>query len=485
MEIKNQRILTFFNEHPNLDPETTFLKFIDIMEALHENMNSTMNNTMVIDILDKLKNINTKIDNVTECVNKITEDTQTQFSLKMVEFKKDYLKELEMILTCNVSDKIAPLLKEQHDALFSKTNNMIQSVIPKNEAAVTKGIEKLIKQFQENINNDTQQLLSQTMDRETFGNYISDFNSKIANIISSSQTILNNAITKSEERLENKMDNIKEISSNSSQTTNSLQTSVGDLLKKFENSSAKGKMSENLIQNIIECLFPMAQIESVGQTKETGDIMVMRSLKPKILIENKLWNRSVVQAEVAKFIRDVEIQNCCGIFLSQNGKITTKDNFEINIHNNNVLVYVHDVNNDPDKIKLAFDIVDHLKAKLDDLVLNDTAGSDRISKEILEYINLEYKNFTTSKTALIKLAKDFNKKLLRQIDEIQLPTLEDYLSTKYSVSSDKYICEYCNFIGKNQQSKSAHLRGCAEKKRIEAQKTEKKITLTVNTKTQG
>ena len=121
----------------------------------------------------------------------------------------------------------------------------------------------------------------------------------------------------------------------------------------------------------------------------------------------------------------------------------------------------------------------------DDLILNDTAGSDRISKEILEYINLEYKNFTTSKTALIKLAKDFNKKLLRQIDEIQLPTLEDYLSTKYSVSSDKYICEYCNFIGKNQQSKSAHLRGCVEKKRIETQKPEKKITLTVNTKTSG
>jgi nucleoside-diphosphate-sugar epimerase len=48
----------------------------------------------------------------------------------------------------------------------------------------------------------------------------------------------------------------------------------------------------------------------------------------KILIENKLWGRSVVQAEVVKFIRDIDVQKCCGIFLSQNGKITTKENFE-------------------------------------------------------------------------------------------------------------------------------------------------------------
>ena len=481
MELHNQRIITFFNEHSNLDPETTILKFIDIMESLYENMNSAMNNSMVVDILEKLKCMDSKIEEVSANVNKITEDTQTQFSLKMVEFKKDYLNELNMILTCNVSDKIAPLIKEQNDALFNKTNTMIQAIIPKNEAAIIKNIEKLIGQFQNNVNSDTQKFLSQTMDKETFNIYIHEFNNKVNETISSSQTILNNAIIQSEERLGNKMNNISEISANSSQTTNSLHNSVGNLLKKFENSSAKGKLSENLIQNIIESLYPSAEIESVGQTKETGDIMISRPHKPRVLIENKLWNRSVVQAEVAKFIRDIEVQNCCGIFLSQNGKITTKDNFEINVHNGNVLVYVHDVNNDPDKIKLAIDIVDHLKGKLDDL-FDDTAGeADSISKELLEYINLEYKNFITSKSSLIKMTKEFNKKLLKQIDEIKLPTLEDYLSTKYSVSSDKFTCEYCGFIGKNQQSRSAHLRGCAEKKRIESQKSCKNVTLNINT----
>ncbi len=468
MNITNPRIITFFKQHPNLEPETIILRFIDIMESLHENMHNSMNNTMVVDMLDKLKQINSKIDNVTERVNKITEDTQTQFTLKMAEFKKDYLAELNMVLTCNVSDKIAPLVKEQNEALFAKTNAMIQEVIPKNDSFVSDGIEKMVSKFRESVDSDTKAMLTNAVDKETFTKYLSDFNNNMGGIITASQGLINEAISRSEEKLEHKIDNIQQISANSNHNTISLHSSVGDLLKKFENSSAKGKMSENLLMNIIETLYPTAEIESVGQTKETGDIMMTRTRKPKILIENKLWNRSVVQAEVAKFIRDVEMQGCCGVFLSQGGKITTKENFEINIHNGNVLVYVHDVNNDPDKIKLAVDIVDHLKCKLDEFYMVN--ASDNISQEVLDYINAEYQNFVSSKTALIKLTKDFNKKLLKQIDDLKLPSLEDYLSSKFAFASNKFVCEYCGFVGKNQQSKSAHLRGCAEKKRIEAQK---------------
>ena len=97
-------------------------------------------------------------------------------------------------------------------------------------------------------------------------------------------------------------------------------------------------------------------------------------------------------------------------------------------------------------------------------------ASDNISKEVLDYINAEYQNFVSSKSALVKLTKDFNKKLLKQIDDLRMPSLEDYLSSKFAFSSNKFVCEYCNFVGKNQQSKSAHLRGCTEKKRIEAGK---------------
>jgi len=108
LKTKNKKILQFFNEH-KLDFEDTVIKFIDIMELLHDKMTNTMNNSMVADVLKNLKSMNGKIDNVSLAVNKLNEDTSKEFSVRMLEFKKDYMEELKMVLTCNVSDKIEPL----------------------------------------------------------------------------------------------------------------------------------------------------------------------------------------------------------------------------------------------------------------------------------------------------------------------------------------------------------------------------------------
>jgi hypothetical protein len=232
----------------------------------------------------------------------------------------------------------------------------------------------------------------------------------------------------------------------------------------MEISSVKGKISENIVSSILHSLFPVAQIDSVGTTKETGDVILTRVNKPKILIENKNWEKNVVQEEVKKFIHDVETQNCCGIFLSQNYGIANKGNFEININNGNVLVYVHEVNNDAEKIKIAIDIVDHFKMRLDQL--NTHSEVDTISKELLDEINQEYQIYISQKLMITKTIKDFNQKILKQIEDFQIPSLEHYLSTRYATSSSKFSCQYCEYIGKNQQALSAHLRGCNIKKGI-------------------
>lgn len=57
------------------------------------------------------------------------------------------------------------------------------------------------------------------------------------------------------------------------------------------------------------------------------------------------------------------------------------------------------MHNDSDKIKPAFDIVDQLKDKLDEFSEEGAGGEERISKEMLEYINAELQNFTAAKMA--------------------------------------------------------------------------------------
>lgn len=48
------------------------------------------------------------------------------------------------------------------------------------------------------------------------------------------------------------------------------------------------EISLNILPIIFYPLYPCAQIEHVGnEQKESGDIMIIRNNKPKILIENK------------------------------------------------------------------------------------------------------------------------------------------------------------------------------------------------------
>ena len=115
-------------------------------------------------------------------------------------------------------------------------------------------------------------------------------------------------------------------------------------------------------------------------------------------------------------------------------------------------------------MRVAISIIDHFKSKLDEL--DNNTDIDTISKDVLDTINREYQNHALQKINMIKLIKECNQKMLKQMDEIKIPSLEDYLSRRYAFSTSKFTCKYCGFIGKNQGSMSAHYRGCAGRKNI-------------------
>jgi hypothetical protein len=71
-----------------------------------------------------------------------------------------------------------------------------------------------------------------------------------------------------EQRLDQKISDIQEKTNSQNNTSQSLNSQVGDLLKKLENSSAKGKMSENIIVNILHTLYPCSQIDHVVKHKK-------------------------------------------------------------------------------------------------------------------------------------------------------------------------------------------------------------------------
>ena len=451
LSTNNAKVIKFFHEHQNLDFEDTVLSFVEIMEKLSDSMNNSINSSLVSDILSNLKNMNSKMESINDNVSRYQNESVSNLSLKLSEFKKEYIEDLRLILTSNVADRIEPLMKEQLSILFDKT----ASIIPQHNNEIKQSIQQSMELLSNSLTLDTQKLMQTSITEQSLNKFISDVETKLS-------STFHNTITSTEQRLESKISDIGEKTASQLSSTTSLNSSVSELLKKMENSSAKGKMSENILVNILHSLYPASQIDHVGQTKETGDVILSRKDKPKILVENKDWGKNVVQEEVKKFLHDIETQKCCGIFLSQNFGIANKENFEINIHDGNVLVYVHETKNDPEKIKIAIDIIDHIKEQLDELDTDEDI--DSISKEKLSQINSEFQAFVASKLSLIKLVKDFNLKALRQIEDIKIPSLEEYLSTRFATSTSKYVCEFCGFTAKNAAAKSAHLRGCSVRK---------------------
>ena len=189
-----------------------------------------------------------------------------------------------------------------------------------------------------------------------------------------------------------------------------------------------------------------------------------RKDKPKMLIENKDHDsRNIPKHEVDKFIRDCEIQNCCGIMLAQNRGIANKESFELQIHKHNVLLYVHEVKFDEDKIKMAVEIVEHFKMQLD--VLNKKENNVVIESDVLENINKEYNSYLNQKSIMTKLLKDYNEKMSLCILDLKLPTLDNYLSKHFATSLQQQqdnVCKYCEKTV--NKSMKQHYRYCSSKK---------------------
>ena len=468
----NKTVVKFYNEHPNIDFESMNLTFVEILNSLSQDITSSLSNNISSQLLNNIKDLHNQISTINDSVNRLHIETNHNFLTKFNDFKREYFEDIKMILSNNSNNTI-PLIKECNSALFDKTFIMINDLIPKNNDNLTKQIQDFIKNFHNSVTEDTNKLLSTTINQKSLNDFIQSLDTKFLSTITNSQQLINSNITTTEQRLDSRINeiknstekhilDIKDIYSSNQSNQSLLQNNVSELLKKMEISSVKGKCSENILFNILQSLYSTAQIDVVGEQKETGDIILTRKNKPKILIENKNWNKNVVQEEVKKFIRDVETQNCCGLFLSQNFGIANKENFEININDGNILLYVHEVNNDAEKIKIAIDIIDNFKSKLDEVITSNGDGYN-IDKEILDEINKEYQLFATQKMIQIKTVKDFSAKMIKQIEEIQLPTLENFLSTKYAFSSSKYICEFCEYVAKNQSAMSAHKRGCKGK----------------------
>jgi hypothetical protein len=483
--IKDEKIINFYEKNKQIDIVKLNLLYINLFEQLLESSVSfdSNNSSIVNTILSTLTNQTNDINNITTLLKYSSETYKTEminikdlYSLsinnikseienikttvsnissslisKIYESKDNYIKELKETLK-NVETEskqnISLILEKQNNILSEKLILTINEIVPKSQQ----------NQYNDIINNFKKELDISITDPKLL---IEKIENKYTILLNNIQDNMNNNIAQTENRLNTNINQIKDLSTKNTHIQENLNEELMKYINKHNNSSSKGAMGENLLYTILSDELPTAEIINTSNLTGRGDFVISRKDKCDILIETKEYSSNVKREEVDKFIRDISSNDCHGIFISQNSGIVNKENYQIDIHNNKILIYVHKMQYEQFKIGLAIKLIDLISEKI-------TKNIDEkivIPNDILKEINSEYQNMYLLKDKLISDLKEYTKKTLEKYELLNLSTLEKFLSKYYAnTKKNTYICEYCkNYECNNLRSMARHKTNCKQK----------------------
>ena len=431
--LKNQTVINFYNTHSHLDFNTMNVIFMNILQKLMSNISNNMNNNHNTLLLQELSN------RLTHLENSYKSHSESMSSI--------------------INKHLESLLQSMRDTIKSNNTDsektIIRSISEKNELFLNKidtitdnkELKLLFNQEIGLLNKAIQHHSSSDKVVETISKTIDDsFKSRIDTFFAS-QTSTNSSVYA---EILSKLDKNSE--------TVSL---VDNYFKKQTGSNSKGKQGEAKLEILLSEIYPSASIKNTSGMTACGDFLIERKDKNKLLIDTKDYDTVIPIKEVEKLIRDVEKNDCNGILLSQNSGIAQKNDFEINIHNNNIIIFIHNANYDPQKLILASNIIDHLEP----IISKSTHSEETISSETVLAINKEYQELASQKLNLIQSIKKHQQDLISQVQKINMPVLTQYLDNKFAnTGKTGFSCNLCNaFVGKNAKALAAHKRSCQKK----------------------
>ena len=471
LSITDKTIISFYKENSHLDINNINLIFIDILKQLSTNLSNKIDNTMTSQILSIVSELKGEL-------YKMNSDV----SSKLNEAKKEYINDMKSMFSLSelsTYDKINTILEKSNENLLAKTTIVLSDIIPKSNDKNYSLIEGSIKQFFTTISEDTKQLL-QMNSCEKSEDIVENLDKTINTMFSNIQQSLFNTIQSSESRTFSNIQQINENIINQKKIQENLSVELNTFLNKYKsNSSIKGSVSECELYSLLQKIVPHDFLVRCSKEACSCDIRLTRKDKrnPNILFENKDYSATVNTEEVEKFERDLKLQNCHGIFISQNSPIAYKENFHIDIINNIIHLYIPNAGYDIEKIKLAINIVDSLAQKLSTIILDPNEEIYELSIDDFENLKKEYCEFANKKSEMLDLIKMVTKQLTDKLECIELPVLKKLTVGNTESKNLSIICSLCNkFNAKNKASLGAHMKRC------KLSQPEKKDTIVINTK---
>jgi hypothetical protein len=458
-------------------------KFDNINEQLISKLNSTL-----IDIFPKFSDpliqqlsnntelfkssINLETQKITELI-KTSDNTSilnsfiNNFNFRFSELIKGINEPIISFITCSEEriknnidttvrhdfDHILDNIKSSFKSFDTQINSINNKLDTNNNDTLKSFITNEILTILNNVNT--------TNSIETINNFINTFDERYTNIIQSLQNPILQTINTTEDRVIKNIDHMKSIIENNHSITDNLNKNFNEHLNKYKNSSMKGLLSEARLFNELTRYYPEAEIISTGQENKSGDILFKRTNKKHIRFENKEYSYNIPETEIDKFKRDILYCNDAnGIFISQISGIANREDWTIELHNEHFILYLQNVNNDIDKIKMAVNIIDLLDKNLSKTKINNDDNNNNnnyvynINEDELLEINNEIALIVSNKTKLIEHINDMRK----IVELIELPSLNRIISSTNILNNNTnyFLCDLCDYKAKTKRAITAH-----------------------------
>lgn len=451
--LKSIKAIEFYNKNPHFDFNNMNEIFVDIITKLTTSMQTTIT---VNEIKTLLYQINHKVEKVDE--NVTTNNTMVKMLNDNLNNNRNYyISSVKEIIEKNQeNNEVLKLIRETNEVLIEKTICSIIQQFPKLNENMTKEIKQIMDILKSEVVEETQRNFNEIQNKDSNLNLEKVIQDNYENINNKIHNTIFGFIQNQESSVMNKLNDTQKSFQNMEQNLNSF-------LEKQKNSTLKGKESEEKLELCLNQAFPYGEIVCQSGQPHCCDYLLRRQDKPDILFENKDYSNNVPHEEIKKFIRDVEYQKKHSILLSQHSGVTQKMNYQIDIHDGNIMIYIHYVNYDTTKIQVAVNLIDHLYKLLEK---HDNNNELHISMDELSEINKEYLTFIGQKKSLIETTKKMHKDQLKALEDFEMPKLTLLLNSKFTnVEQLSYKCEICGiYSAKNKRALITHQNKCKKNK---------------------
>jgi len=455
LSVKDKRVIEFYKTHSYIDFEQANILLVEMLERLLQKNDANRDDIVLAslkklesgfsllsnnlsDVKENVKQSSLSIVNLQTTMSTLPSNMSDNLSDKLSSLRETQVKELERIFDLNKHNSVEHIDKKLKVDLLDQIKILF-------DTNMNKKMESSLNEFERSLKKDWQETIKQLDRTDSPKNIIDNFNSSLQNKCDSLQNFI---LTCHQQT--------KDTTSSHTETLNLVR----EHFDRQKNSTNKGADSEDKLLNGLYSTFPDCQITKTTGIAKAGDFLIERSNNTPIMIENKDYSRNVPKDEIEKFIRDIDHQGCNGILISQTTGISRKKNYQIDIHNGHILVFIHCLNYDFDKIRLAIETIDHLSQAL--INYSNNKNELKLSSETLKQINKEYLTFITQKNGLSDSLKKYNRDMTKLINDLQFPELSNMLSQHFSSTEETiFKCEYCKIkVFKNSKALAKHIQTC-------------------------